>query len=96
MTEPRTRAGRLLLDRNTSRDTATNEWLLNDILAIEREAEEAGVLRQLERHIHEEQNPGRVVSLGPATLDADPDCHEWGCLRAVQRAAPPSKKVGAP
>lgn len=37
---PRTRAGRLLLGKNSGsdRDPAWVEWLLNDILAIEQEA----------------------------------------------------------
>ena len=27
----------------------------------------------------------RISEREAATLDVDPDCHEWGCLRAVQR-----------
>ena len=38
--EPTTKAGRLLLGKNSGLDPATVEWLLNDILAIEAEAVE--------------------------------------------------------
>lgn len=38
MAMPQTRAGRLLLGKNAGGDPVHTEWLLNDILAIEREA----------------------------------------------------------
>jgi hypothetical protein len=74
MTEPRTAAGRALLDFLANiRPFLEDEPVLNDasierirpqILAIEAEAREEGMLRQLERSIHDEG--GKTVSIGQA------------------------------
>jgi hypothetical protein len=68
---PRTEAGRLLLEKNTSRDTATNEWLLNDILAIEVEAAQGEGLRIWERLRAMGPRPVRLAVIQAVCLSSD-------------------------
>lgn len=92
--QPRTAAGRKMLDLIYNPDSSYSERMVNRaILAIEAEAIEEGMLRQLDRHQHEEQNPGRSVTLGPEAEQRGG--LDWPTLSNVIREVDGNHDLGA-